>query len=142
MHLARSLSLTLATFLVATATAAPVLSRQKLVLETLARRAAEPQNNSEECDEVTQQLYEVMAIITGEDWPSMNSVCFVLLFFSLVFSPVALRISGSCSYAPLDFRCNCPRFQGFLRDRSLFLTDGVSIAEHYSNAGGGAGCNC
>ncbi|KAL2846046.1 hypothetical protein BJX68DRAFT_241459 [Aspergillus pseudodeflectus] len=73
MHFARTLSLTLATFLVATATAAPVLSRPKLVLETLARRAAEPQNNSEQCDEVTQQLYEVMAIITGEDWPSMNS---------------------------------------------------------------------
>ncbi|KAF7515110.1 hypothetical protein PCG10_003914 [Penicillium crustosum] len=73
MHFARTLSLTLATFLVATATAAPVLSHQKLVLATLARRSAEPQNNSEQCDQVSRELADLMAVITGEDWPSMDS---------------------------------------------------------------------
>lgn len=109
MHFARTLSLTLATFLVATATAAPVLSHQKLVLATLARRSAEPQNNSEQCDQVSRELADLMAVITGEDWPSMDSVC-VLLFFSLLVSPVSLRILGSFPYALLDFPCNCPRF--------------------------------
>jgi hypothetical protein len=88
MHFARTLSLTLATFLVATATAAPVLSHQKLVLATLARRSAEPQNNSEQCDQISQELADLMSVITGEDWPSMDSVCVVLLFFSLLVSPV------------------------------------------------------